>query len=180
MKRWPFLMLSLAIALLFLSEGRKGQFPKPIPSKEEMATTPVAHTSVTKSLTRSIASIPTFKIIEPTEIIPWEEAKKQNITLTYEPDPEWEENLKDELLRFQEASTQVEIQKEKTLVQKSGEETRALEVILVIYTLKNGEKSSFHAKVDLTTGKIIRTWDTMVKENSPLRQMDLTLVPVEN
>ncbi|MBP9674615.1 MAG: hypothetical protein KBD63_05925 [Bacteriovoracaceae bacterium] len=100
------------------------------------------------------------------------------LTFLNQPDSSYKEILEENVSNFQKASTKVQIEHEESLVEIRGLEALYIEKVLVIYTLKNGEQSSFHAKVDGETGKIISTWDHTLKEKNPLNQLTLSLKPL--
>jgi hypothetical protein len=98
-----------------------------------------------------------------------------NYTFKNEIDPNWEEALGRELLRFQNENTKVLIKKEGSLIQIENEEARYVEKVLITFIFTDKPISSFHAFVDSSNGKVLRTWDRPISDG-PMRET-LELVP---
>lgn len=64
----------------------------------------------------------------------------------------WKNEVKEQLLKFQEKETKITI---------SGPPENSL----VTYILESGRRSSFRAQIDPKSGRILRTWGRPIQEN---------------
>jgi hypothetical protein len=100
------------------------------------------------------------------------------IEMTNEFDPDWEEKLGRQQLRFQKSSTKVAIKKNSSQVYLKKAKNKVfgsfVEIVTLNYISSDGV-SSYNAMVDSATGKIIQTWNKSIQENLRKRPLSLEL-----
>ncbi len=86
------------------------------------------------------------------------------------PTDEWKEKYEEELRRFQDPESQIEITLQESGIQTFSNKTAIyIEKVLVIIRHTNGKEDSFNALVDSTTGKVIQTFNFVKRDDIPLR-----------
>ena len=84
---------------------------------------------------------------------------KKELIISNKVNPNWQESLGNELLRFQEESTKVIVKDLGSFIQTRGGKGLFVNKVYISYLLDNGARSSFNALVNSETGKMIHTWN---------------------
>lgn len=93
---------------------------------------------------------------------------------------DWKEILGNDLLRFQKDETKVLIKEEFPVIKIQNGKGQYLEQVIITYTFKNGNFSSFRALIDSETGFVTSTWDKTVNEKVKPEKAGLTLPSINN
>lgn len=78
--------------------------------------------------------------------------------------PNWDEILGNDLLRFQLSDTKVIVKAEYPLIKIQNGKGLYAEQVVITYLFSDGNYSSFHALVDSDTGFVLETWDRTLNE----------------
>lgn len=81
-------------------------------------------------------------------------------------DPNWKEKTEQSALRFQDPETKIEIKEILSLIEISKHRGRHIEIVQITMERADGVRSSFRAKIDGQSGKIIKTWDQTYYERN--------------
>lgn len=79
--------------------------------------------------------------------------------------PEWKEQLGNNLIKFQNKNTKVLIKTEGEYIKATSNTGQFLEQVLITYLFENGKSQSFRALVDSESSDILETWDRTQSEN---------------
>lgn len=86
------------------------------------------------------------------------------------PNGEWKEKYEEELRRFQDPESQIELTLQESGIQTFPNKTAIyIEKVLVIIRHPNGKEDSFNALVNSTTGKVIQTFNFVKRDDIPRR-----------
>lgn len=158
MKKYNFLILLIIFLspfLFFIIKNKEK--PKASFSKEKSEVTKSYKPPKVYSLPSKKEPAPERRTVYVGKIKNKKEIKPIN---TY--NPNWQENLKINLLKFQNSSVDVKITLKESMFMVSKNKGRLVEKVIVNYFEKDEFISSFSAIVDSESGSILKTYDKMV------------------
>ncbi|PIP89730.1 MAG: hypothetical protein COW01_08160 [Bdellovibrionales bacterium CG12_big_fil_rev_8_21_14_0_65_38_15] len=133
----------------------------------------IAHTQNMPSSLRKPASVePTTDVTkkDSSQKRQWIGAKDDiiqsgKIAMKNKPDNNWHDKLVSILSRGINSKTKIEVNHEKSVVLVNGNDAVNAEQVVVIFNADK-ERNSYRAMVNSQTGKVIRTWDHTIHENT--------------
>lgn len=78
--------------------------------------------------------------------------------------PEWKEHLGRSLIILQDPDTKVLVVEETPVIDVHNGKGRYMEEVIITYLKKNGDRSSYRALVDSSSGEVLETWDRTIQE----------------
>ncbi len=78
--------------------------------------------------------------------------------------PEWKDNLGKNLIIGQDENTKVLIVEQTPVIEVRDGKGRYMEEVIITFLKKNGNRSSYRAMVDSSSGQILDTWDRTINE----------------
>lgn len=87
------------------------------------------------------------------------------IAMKNKPDNNWHDKLVSILSRGFNSETKIEVNHEKSVILVNGNDALNAEQVIVIFNADK-ERNSYRAMVNSQTGKVIRTWDHTIHENT--------------
>lgn len=89
--------------------------------------------------------------------------------------PEWKEHLGKSLIILQDPDTKVLVVEETPVIDVHNGKGRYMEEVIITYLKKNGDRSSYRALVDSSSGEVIETWDRTIQEQILKKRGGITL-----
>lgn len=78
--------------------------------------------------------------------------------------PEWKDNLGKSLILGQSEDTKVLVVEQTPVIEVRDGKGRYMEEVIITYLKKNGNRSSYRAMVDSSSGQVLETWDRTINE----------------
>lgn len=78
--------------------------------------------------------------------------------------PEWKDNLGKNLIIGQAENTKVLIVEETPVIEVRDGKGRYMEEVIITFLKENGQRSSYRAMVDSSSGEVLDTWDRTIHE----------------
>lgn len=77
---------------------------------------------------------------------------------------DWQEQMAERLMRFQDEKTKMYLKHEKSVIEVFQSSAKYMEQVLVTFSMDDGSQYSYRALVESDTGKILETWDRTKNE----------------
>lgn len=81
---------------------------------------------------------------------------------------DWQEQMAERLMRFQDEKTKMYLKHEKSVIEVYQTSAKYMEQVLVTFSMDDGSQYSYRALVESDSGKILETWDR-TKSDLPYR-----------
>lgn len=162
-------LLILGAIWFFINQTPKPEENKSVPPQAQETSAPVLKEEV-EVLPEATATAISQKT-QPRSILgalPKEGLK--GLRFLNSPNGGWKEKYEEELRRFQDPESKIEITFQEGGIQTFPNKTAIyIEKVLVIIRHPNGKEDSFNALVNSTTGKVIQTFNFVKRDDIPLR-----------
>lgn len=106
-------------------------------------------------------------------------SKLEKLPMLNTVNPEWQEHLGHELVRFHPQDTKVLIKKEESLIKVQNSKGLFTERVIISYLKGDHPVSSFRALIDSESGKVLETWDRTIHEHiiNPQQRREILRIP---
>ena len=156
-------------------------------TKEEFIAAKIPSVLPASKAKRSIASVDPYKgfLVRNNRIVMGDinkhyEDESVELQMINVINPDWKDNMGNELMRFHPTDTKVMVKEEVPVIKIVNGVGRYLEQVTVTYLQKNGNRNSFKALVDSETGVGVETWDKTIHETIRPKRGGLILPSINN